>query len=269
MKRIVAAVALLLAIGLAIGIGYHQLPQPAAPQVIALPESTSTPLPRRFTLLNWNIQKRSYEPQWQQQLAEILERQQPLLLMLQEVALQPAQGDPSPLPANFAPNLGLHAPYSGVLTAASSPALSAQTYLSTPTEPLSNTPKVALFCEYQLADQRLLVINIHAINFVDDDSYRRQLSQIVNAAEAHQGPLILGGDLNSWSDSRTAILNQQIAKLQLQPVTFNQQQKIKAFFGHRLDHIYVSNHFSVIDAQALPSYQSSDHIPMIATLELR
>ncbi|WP_238786925.1 endonuclease/exonuclease/phosphatase family protein [Ferrimonas lipolytica] len=266
--RTLAVVALLLGIG---SYAYLQLPQAAAPQSWVLPASPQPSLSHSFTLLNWNIQKRSYEPKWQQQFAAIEQQYQPELITLQEVSLTASKQNPSNSNAVYAPNLITHSGYSGLLTATPTPAVDHFVRLTTAAEPVSDTPKIALYSQHLLPHrQQLLLINIHAINFVTDAQYQNQLNDLHKQITSHNGPVVLSGDFNSWSDSRQRRLDNVVASLGLSEVYFADSGEIKSFFGHRLDHIYFSQHLSTVtgSAMVLDQFDASDHAPMIVSFSL-
>ena len=71
-------------------------------------------------------------------------------------------------------------------------------------EPLSQTQKLLLTTLYPLQGEtaQLLVLNMHAINFVSVQKYVEQLDQLTAALAPHDGPVILAGDFNTWNPSR-------------------------------------------------------------------
>ncbi|WP_298444361.1 endonuclease/exonuclease/phosphatase family protein [uncultured Ferrimonas sp.] len=245
------------------------LPNAATPQTWLLRSAAQAPLPSQFTLLNWNIQKRSQQPQWQQQFDQIQRQYQPELLTLQEVVLDAKRRNPTNHNAVFAANLMLSEGYSGLLNAAPSLPTHSQVRFSKDTEPLANTPKLALYSHYSIGDQQLLLVNIHAINFVSNSAYQRQLSDLLSTVQAHSGLLLLSGDFNSWSPQRLTLLQQQMSQLGLHPVQFTNPDKIKAFLGSPLDHVFASPALKVTTAVVLDQYQSSDHAPMLVQFQVQ
>ena len=114
---------------------------------------------------------------------------------------------------------------------------------------------------YPLAesDDSLLTINLHAVNFsFGVKAYRAQLAAAAKVIRAHQGPVIFGGDLNSWNNRRQAVLDALTDDLGLSPVTFSPDHRTMRF-GRPLDHLYVRG----LTRQSSETVQveTSDHNP--------
>ena len=74
-------------------------------------------------------------------------------------------------------------------------------------EPWLGTPKATSITEYPLQDRedRLLTINLHAVNFaLGLEDFQAQLHALTDVLASHQGPVILAGDLNTWSEHASA-----------------------------------------------------------------
>ncbi|MBW3163730.1 endonuclease/exonuclease/phosphatase family protein [Ferrimonas balearica] len=233
-----------------------------APASLALPEDD-------LRLLNWNIYKQLDNPQWQHEFGGLINDYRPQLITLQEtnlpsVLLPPLTSEHGYV---FAPNLVLNKrTLSGVMTAATIAPSDQLSLLSDVKEPISNTPKVALITEYQLAPsgQVLLVANIHAINFVSNRDFATQVSALERRLAKHRGPMILSGDFNTWSPARLKLLAAATSRLGLQPVSFSQDERTR-FFGSPLDHIFHSTDLAVVpgSAKVFDDTDSSDHQPMM------
>ncbi|MBY5991237.1 endonuclease/exonuclease/phosphatase family protein [Ferrimonas balearica] len=240
----------------------------SSPQVQTLPEES-------IRLLNWNIYKQLDTAQWQHEFGGLLNRHQPHIITLQETNL-PSVTLPHLTSEHgyvFAPNLVMSdGQWSGVMTAATAEPSAKVALLSEVTEPVSNTPKVVLLTRYTLAPSgaELLVANIHAINFVTTSEFARQVSALERQLARHQGPMILSGDFNTWSDARLAMLGKATGRLGLVPVTFDDDLRTR-FLGSPLDHIFHSADLGVIrdSAQVFHDTQSSDHQPMMVAFEYR
>jgi len=55
-------------------------------------------------------------------------------------------------------------------------------------EPIVATPKTLLMTTYPYANTSLLVVNVHAINFVVVSKFAQQIEQIIEPLIAHDGP---------------------------------------------------------------------------------
>ncbi|MFI3246626.1 MAG: endonuclease/exonuclease/phosphatase family protein [Ferrimonas sp.] len=234
------------------------------------PKKPATALPARFTLLNWNSYKQNEQHQWQQEYDHLLSQYQPQLITLQEAVTSPTPWPHQRPFAIFAPNLEQQPQFFGLMTL--STVAPTQHWLAhSPTkEPILNTPKIALYSQYPLAQHSLLLVNVHAINFATNNAYQQHLTQLTQTIQRHQqehGAVIVSGDLNSWNANRMQRLHDSLAHLNLQPVRFDNEEIIRDFLGYPLDHIFISPNLKVLQAQALADYHSSDHQPLVATFE--
>jgi endonuclease/exonuclease/phosphatase (EEP) superfamily protein YafD len=152
----------------------------------------------------------------------------------------------------------------GVLTAARVAPLAACTQRVV--EPLLRLPKSSVITWFALRDRAdtLAVVNVHAINFsLSLGAYRAQFDAIGDALAAHTGPLILAGDLNTWTVARAQVVREVATRLGLAEVPFAADRR-SVFFGHQLDHIYVRG--LALVASSATEVTSSDHNPVAATL---
>ncbi len=135
-------------------------------------------------------------------------------------------------------------------------------------EPIIRFPKSALISRYPLSNgQQLLVINQHSVNFeLGTQAYRAQLGQIESIIAIHQGPVILAGDFNTWSDERKAILDTFAQSYGLSPVAFHYDHRTQVL-GNKIDHIYYRQ-LQLIDSQ-VGDTQASDHQPLFAQFRLQ
>jgi len=158
----------------------------------------------------------------------------------------------------------------GVKTGAVASASSAHFYLSQYSEPLSQTQKLLLACEYCLGDsdeeeQRLLVLNMHAINFVSVHKYVAQLDQLEWVLEAHSGPILLAGDFNTWSAQRLSRFLAVSQGAGLQEAVIERRSRL-AHLNCHLDHVFYRG-LTLRSVESLSHIKSSDHYPITATFE--
>ncbi len=152
----------------------------------------------------------------------------------------------------------------GVLTAARVTPLAACTQRVV--EPLLRLPKSSVITWFALRERAdtLAVVNVHAINFsLSLGAYRAQFDAIGDALADHAGPLILAGDLNTWTAERAKVVRDVARRLGLTEVPFAADRR-SVFFGHELDHIYVRG--LALVASSATEVTSSDHNPVAATL---
>lgn len=137
--------------------------------------------------------------------------------------------------------------------------------LSKEVEPILGTPKTILFNWIPIKDssEQLLVINIHALNFVTTKKFVSQLDQLEMELSKHLGPVILAGDFNTYTKQRFKILL-ALTKRQGMSLTVisNDHRRLV------LDHIFVRG-LVVNSAYLLYEVDSSDHTPIKANLRFR
>ncbi|MBT8125996.1 MAG: endonuclease/exonuclease/phosphatase family protein [Gammaproteobacteria bacterium] len=128
-------------------------------------------------------------------------------------------------------------------------------------EPWIRTPKTSLISYYPLAgiDERLLVANLHGINFTfGTKAYNRQIENLYDTIKHHDGPLILAGDFNTWSDKRLRIVDGLARRLGLSSLDYSSHNRTSVF-GNAIDHVF----YRGLEAVEHDSWQvtSSDHNP--------
>ncbi|MEO8507640.1 MAG: endonuclease/exonuclease/phosphatase family protein, partial [Betaproteobacteria bacterium] len=133
-------------------------------------------------------------------------------------------------------------------------------------EPLLRLPKSSIITWLKLSGTRttLAVANVHAINFsLSLGTYEEQLAALFGALAAHDGPIIVGGDLNTWTRARQDAVRAFATRLRLVEIPFAEDQRT-LFLGNQVDHLLVRG-LTVISAEAIP-VRSSDHNPVAAVL---
>jgi endonuclease/exonuclease/phosphatase (EEP) superfamily protein YafD len=137
---------------------------------------------------------------------------------------------------------------------------------STHSEPITKTKKMLLATVYPLgnAEQSLLVINCHIINFVSFKKFSAHIAQVFQTLEHHEGPVLLAGDFNTWNNKRLKYFDQMAKSFALVEVKMMRQPRINHFFQH-LDHVYCRG-LEVTDAHVHTNIHSSDHYPISLSL---
>ncbi len=231
----------------------------ALPQASVAEPGKQKALGTDIEILSWNIQKAGAEG-WSKDFGDLAQPAQ--LVFLQEATLQ--AGIPALLPdawvSVFSEGYTTDAIQSGVMTLAASAPISHCRHSSI--EPLLRTPKAASVAHYPLKGRSdtLLAINLHAVNFsLGLTSLRDQFKPLVAALLAHEGPAIVAGDFNTWSESRQVLVDQFMSAQGLAPVQFADDQRSRPT-GRALDHVYVRG-MTTRSAEVLP-VSSSDHNPI-------
>jgi len=217
-----------------------------------------------FSLLNWNVEKAQH-PGLVAEFAAFAKRSD--LIFLQEaVPLKKTEAViEQSLYEAFVRGYVQNEIDTGVLTLARTPHLVHCHLLAT--EPWLRSPKATSVTLYPLAGSNtfLLTINLHAVNFsFGVKAYRAQLEAAAELIRAHEGPVIFGGDLNTWSDRRQATLDALTDELGLTAVPFSPDHRTSRF-GRPLDHLYVRG-LAWQSSKAM-QVETSDHNPLIVTLQ--
>ena len=213
-------------------------------------------------MLNWNVEKAQH-PDLVSEFAAFAKKSD--LIFLQEaVPLKKTQTviEQSLFEA-FVPGYVQNEIETGVLTLSRAPHLVHCHLLAT--EPWLRTPKATSVTLYPLADSgaTLLTVNLHAVNFsFGVEAYRGQLNQAAALIRSHKGPVIFGGDLNTWSNKRQGVVDSLADELGLIPVPFSPDHRTTQF-GKPLDHLYVRGlAWHSTETQAV---STSDHNPLLVT----
>lgn len=223
--------------------------------------------PREIRLITWNIHKNG-DKGWDRDLARFVADHS--IVLLQEARLNSAlqtvlerAGHSWILASAFLMNER----DTGVLSAATIAPIAA--CMLRQVEPVIGLPKTALLTRYALAgsDQTLMVANLHSINVSPPiGAYSAQLEAVAGVLQSHRGPMILAGDLNTWTEGRREVLDTIAARLGLREVPLDSDRRSR-FWGRQVDHILVRG-IDVVGAEAI-EVDSSDHNPVRATLRIR
>jgi len=223
--------------------------------------------PESIDFLNWNIYKGNGD-NWQQDLSRFAESHD--LMTIQEAVLG------NELTAlldrhdfNWVMNTAFHlnGSASGVMTVADAAAVHSCGFHIK--EPLIRIPKATLISYYTIkgSDEKLLVANIHGINFtLGLNAYRRQLTKLYEAVKHHQGPMIVAGDFNSWSQDRLAEVKQLVRDLSLTELEYSVNNKTH-IFGHAIDHVFYRK--LEILSETVWQVSSSDHNPISVSFRVQ
>ncbi|MCK5517316.1 MAG: endonuclease/exonuclease/phosphatase family protein [Desulfobulbaceae bacterium] len=136
-------------------------------------------------------------------------------------------------------------------------------------EPVIGLPKTILINRYGITDSsdELLVATVHGINItLGIGAYKSQFQALGDILKKHEGPIILAGDFNNWSDKRTAVIDLLVADLSLSAISFENEGRT-TFFGDPVDHILYRGLKPV--AHAVHPVTSSDHNPISVTFRIQ
>ena len=246
---------------------YYQIQTPEPGNVIqSIPGFSKKALdPDSIKFLNWNVYKGS-RPGWTTDFKTVSQGID--LILLQEVCLKNKDREVfgiTGMGGTFARSFSYHEKTlreTGVMTLSAVRPLSAAAFLSRFKEPLTHTPKVSLVTEYAIQNfkQKLLVVNIHGINFVKSAAFKSQVLDLGKKINVHKGPVIFAGDFNTWNRKRSLILNGIIKKLGMKKAFFHPDSRTRRF-SHFLDHVFYKG-LNIKQTRIFDEIQSSDHKAM-------
>ena len=147
---------------------------------------------------------------------------------------------------------------SGVVTASTVAHYKKSNIYSKHREPITSVYKSSLFTFYKLKNgKKLLVVNVHTLNFVLDYILGEQILEIEKEIKKHTGPVILAGDFNTFSYGKIKYLNLIAKNLKLLEVDYSIDRRMK-FMKYPLDHVYYRE-LKLTKSEVIPSLQGSDH----------
>ncbi len=222
-----------------------------------------------FSVLCWNVAKLTQKSLYKEFIDKLIREHDFDLLLFQEVkknlSLEMELHDYSYI---LSPNIQTGKHIYGVLSAFRSSCHDDIRLLSKKRELRYATHKVSLITHHILPDERrLLVVNLHAINFVHNKDFKHELDYIFDTIQNHRGAMIVAGDFNTWNRQRVEYLAEFAKKLSLQMVTFDDESNIKKVFSNSIDYIFYRE-LNLTFSEAIDSKKISDHNPIIAKFSL-
>ena len=223
-----------------------------------------TSIPDTFGMLCWNVYKNNRKHfRFQGFLQNEVEKRGIDLILFQEANFRDDQHFELPhFSYDAAANLEFRGEFYGVLTASKVESTRAKAYLSEGRESMFGPHKSLLLSEYSFNDgNSLLILNVHAINFRENQRYNKELERFLDLLKAHKGPMILAGDFNSWNNKRMDKLQKIAKKLSLTAVNFEKTGKVKSFMGKDLDFVFYRE-LELLEATVMEEHKLSDHNPL-------
>jgi len=223
-------------------------------------------VPDTFGVLCWNVYKKNTKlPGFQPFLQKLIQEQKIDFLLFQEANFK---DDEKFILSDFAfdaaANLEFRGEFYGVLSASRVESKEAQAYLSEGRESLVGPYKSLLSSSYPFDDgSKLLILNVHAINFRENKRYYKELERFLELMKSHDGPMIIAGDFNSWNKNRLSKLHKIREELGLNVVPFEQIDEVKSFMGNHLDFIFYRG-MELLEFTVKQDHGLSDHNPLFA-----
>jgi len=223
-----------------------------------------------INVLCWNVAKLTLKKSYKEYLKSIIEEEHIDILLLQEVKKQLADElkvfDFSYI---LSPNIQTKKHIFGVLSAFKISCEDELSLLTKKRELSYTTHKVSLITRHKIShNEVLLIVNLHAINFVKNSDFYDELEQIKLSIWSHKGAMIVAGDFNTWNIKRVNFLKEFSRGLSLKEVVFSDNSKIKNVFTNSLDYILYRD-LELINSKVIDSKKISDHNPIIAKFKLK
>lgn len=224
-------------------------------------------LPREeIKILIWNIYKAG-KKNWEKDFKELIKGVD--ILMLQEFITTPKvlniisqDKDRTYFLATSFIDRGNNSSRTGVSIASSYQFKSLGWKRSYYREPIIRTPKMLEYAEFNLSgtDKRLLVVNIHAINFVSSRKLEHMVKNGIEIVSRHKGPVVFAGDFNTWSRKKQRMLFRLMKEKGLKNVKFLPDTRMKVF-GKVLDFVFLRD-LKLIRSKVHGNLKGSDHKAM-------
>ncbi|MGZ3694439.1 MAG: endonuclease/exonuclease/phosphatase family protein [Bdellovibrionota bacterium] len=146
----------------------------------------------------------------------------------------------------------------GVATGSNRRAVSSVAVRSPVYEPFLRTPKASVVSEYAIEgrEDKLLVVNVHAINFTGLKKFKAQINALLPYIDSHSGPIIVAGDMNTWSPRRAQFLRAVLADHGMEEVNPKGTSIVL-----NLDRVFVRG-MKMKKGEVMNEIESSDHKPI-------
>ncbi len=222
-------------------------------------------LKEEFSLLCWNVAKLTLKSSYKDFIESLIQNHNFDLLLLQEVKKSISHElDIYDYSYVLSPNIETKKHIFGVLSAFKSSCEAEFAILSKKRELRYATHKVSLITHHRISNNDiLLVVNLHAINFVNNTAFKNELDHLYASVRNHKGAMIVAGDFNTWNLKRVQFLHEFTNNLSLKKVDFSDDRHIKKIFTNSLDYIFYRD-LHLTYSEVIDSKKISDHNPIIA-----
>ena len=236
--------------------------------VSSLTPAPRTALPNQLSVLVWNVWKGQGQQNFSREFHLLSARRDLSLLqegmadsfMLPVLRREKSQG--WTMATSFYVNQG--SSRTGTITGSVAAPLQALGVRSPQEEPFLVTPKTALATSYLLeSGSRLLVVNIHGINFVLNSYFREHIEQLLPLLRGFKGKVLFAGDFNTWNPGRLQFLTQALHRAGFEQAVIPDDDRFL-----KLDHIFVKG-CKIRNVSLHGWAKSSDHKPLTCDLDCR
>ena len=118
-------------------------------------------------------------------------------------------------------------------------------------------------CSTHLA-KSLCVVNTHATLMRRPSTAARELEKVIQYISSHNGPIIYGGDFNTFSQAYIHEADRALAAIGLKRVEIQGDPRSST---NALDQLYVRG-IEILEAKIDTSFLHSDHFPITAKIRI-
>lgn len=232
---------------------------------IKLLKHQESKLQSEFTILCWNVAKLTLKCNYKDFIDSLIKSHNLDILLLQEVKKSLSHElDLHDYSYVLSPNIETKKHVFGVLSAFKASCHDELSLLTKKRELRCATHKISLITHHRISEEEtLLIVNLHAINFVHNSDFKNELNNIHSAIKSHEGAMIVAGDFNTWNIKRVQYLREFSDDLGLKKVEFSNEKDIKKIFSNSLDYIFYRE-LELTYSTVVDSKKISDHNPIIA-----
>lgn len=226
-------------------------------------------LNKEFSILCWNVAKLTLNKEYKIFFDNLMQTYSLDIFLLQEakkhLSLDLDIYDYSYI---LSPNIETKKHIFGVLSAFRTSCIDEFFLLTKKRELAYMTHKVSLITHHKLSTgANLVIVNLHAINFVKNSDFKDELSCIYESIKSYTGSMIVAGDFNTWNVQRVTYLKEFVKELSLSMVEFKDESNLKKVFSNSIDYIFYRG-LHLLNSEVIDSKKISDHNPIIAKFSI-
>lgn len=170
---------------------------------------------------------------------------------------------------NFASNIILKTRNYGVATISRFSTTKSVKVLTTHKESVINTHKASLISHLDIDGQKVVIVNIHAINFKSNKVYEyefEKIKELIGLAE-NKYPILVAGDFNTWNRARVKLIKDFCREFGFKIAFLDEPELVKSFQKNHLDFVLYRG-LCLEKAKVLNCQKISDHNPIIVDFKL-
>lgn len=222
-----------------------------------------------LNILCWNVAKLTKDRSFNQFFNQLIKDEKIDYLILQEVKSEIIDNSDFFRDFSFilSANIQTKKHIYGVMNGFKIFCQSQQNLLTSKKELKLATHKSVLITKHTLNNKEILIVNVHALNFVFFNDFKYELGKLKEILKNYKGSLIVAGDFNTWNRKRVSFLKAFCKELFLEEVSYSQSNNIKKVFKNSIDHIFFRG-LSLQYSKVIDTDKISDHNPIVASFTI-